>query len=122
MVDKVAKILIIDDNPDFLFPMETFLKRNGFATITAQDGEKGVELAKKELQSQGEFTLPGLGVLRVRVRKATTGRNPRTGEPIRIPRKKVVRFRAYKDLRELVNPAGGTQEMAGPTDTGQGTT
>ena len=48
--------------------------------------------------------LPGLGVLVVRTRKATTGRNPRTGETISIPRKKVVRFRAYKDLRELMNP------------------
>jgi len=42
------KILIIDDNPDFLFTMETFLKRSGFITLTAQDGKKGVELAEKE--------------------------------------------------------------------------
>jgi len=69
-----------------------------------------VELARKQLQSQGEFVLPGLGVLRVRTRKATTGRNPRTGEAIRIPRKKVVRFRAYKDLRELLNPASSGDE------------
>jgi DNA-binding response OmpR family regulator len=48
MVDKGAKILIIDDNPDFLFTMETFLKRNGFATVIAEDGKKGVELAQKE--------------------------------------------------------------------------
>lgn len=42
------KILIIDDNPDFLFTMETFLKRNGFTTLTAQDGKLGVDLARKE--------------------------------------------------------------------------
>jgi CheY-like chemotaxis protein len=42
------KILIIDDNPDFLFTTETFLKRNGFATLTAQDGKKGLELAQQE--------------------------------------------------------------------------
>jgi len=42
------KILIIDDNPDFLFTTETFLKRNGFTTLTAQDGKKGVEMAQKE--------------------------------------------------------------------------
>lgn len=63
-----------------------------------------VELAKKQLKSKGEFVLPGLGVLVVRTRKATTGRNPRTGETISIPRKKVVRFRAYKDLRDMMNP------------------
>jgi CheY-like chemotaxis protein len=42
------KILIIDDNPDFLFTMETFLKRSGFTTLTAQDGKNGVEIAEKE--------------------------------------------------------------------------
>lgn len=42
------KILIIDDNPDFLFTTETFLKRSGFATLTAQDGKNGFELAQKE--------------------------------------------------------------------------
>jgi DNA-binding response OmpR family regulator len=40
------KILIIDDNPDFLFTMETFLKRSGFTTLTAQDGKNGVEIAE----------------------------------------------------------------------------
>lgn len=42
------KILIIDDNPDFLFTTETFLKRNGFATLTAEDGKKGLEMAQRE--------------------------------------------------------------------------
>jgi CheY-like chemotaxis protein len=42
------KILIIDDNPDFIFTMETFLKRSGFTTLSAQDGKKGVETAQKE--------------------------------------------------------------------------
>jgi DNA-binding protein HU-beta len=64
-----------------------------------------VELAKNKLASEGEFTFPGLGVLRVKIRKAREGRNPKTGEKIKIPRKKVVRFGAYKDLKELLNPA-----------------
>ena len=73
-----------------------------------------VELAKKQLKSKGEFVLPGLGVLVVRVRKATTGRNPRTGEKINIPRKKVVRFRAYKDVRELLNPGQKSGDEPAP--------
>ena len=36
---KPLKILIVDDNPDFLFTMETFLKHNGYQTITAEDGK-----------------------------------------------------------------------------------
>jgi DNA-binding protein HU-beta len=63
-----------------------------------------VELAKKKLTAEGEFTFPGLGVLRVKIRKAREGRNPKTGEKIKIPRKRVVRFGAYKDLKELLNP------------------
>ena len=65
-----------------------------------------VELAKKKLAIDGQFVLPGLGVLRVKTRKARDGRNPQTGEKIRIPRKKVVRFGAYKDLKEILNPSG----------------
>jgi DNA-binding protein HU-beta len=63
-----------------------------------------VELALKKLQQDGEFVLPGLGVLRVRVQKPREGRNPQTGEKIKIPKKKVVRFGAYKDLKQVLNP------------------
>ncbi len=63
-----------------------------------------VVLARKQLDKEGEFVLPGLGVLKVRKRKARDARNPRTGEKIRVPAKKVVRFAAYKDLKELMNP------------------
>ena len=64
-----------------------------------------IALAMKKLASDGQFVLPGLGVLRVQVRKAREGRNPQTGEKIRIPRKRVVRFGAYKSLKEMLNPA-----------------
>jgi nucleoid DNA-binding protein len=63
-----------------------------------------VELARKQLRNNKEFVLPGLGVLRVRTRAARVARNPRTGEKVNVPRKKVVRFRAYKDLRDMLNP------------------
>jgi len=62
-----------------------------------------VELARAELQRNKQFVLPGLGVLRVRQRRARRGRNPRTGEPLQIPPRKVVRFRAYSALDELLN-------------------
>ena len=38
-----SKIVLIDDNPDFLFTMGTFLKRNGYEVLTASDGQKGIE-------------------------------------------------------------------------------
>jgi len=49
MEDDKKKILIIDDNEDYLFTMETFLTRNGFNVVTASDGEKGLDLVLKEL-------------------------------------------------------------------------
>jgi DNA-binding protein HU-beta len=69
-----------------------------------------VTLAKKQLDKEGEFVLPGLGVLRVRRTKARDARNPRTGEKIRVPAKKVVRFRAYKELKEQMNPGLAVKE------------
>ena len=45
---KNIKIVMIDDNTDFLFTMETFLKKNGFEVQTADDGQKGIELIRKE--------------------------------------------------------------------------
>jgi DNA-binding protein HU-beta len=47
--------------------------------------------------------VPGLGIFSVADRKARTGVNPRTKEPIRIPAAKAVRFRAGKDLKDLLN-------------------
>ena len=45
---KNLKIVLVDDNTDYLFTMETFLKRNGFVVNTADDGQKGLELIRNE--------------------------------------------------------------------------
>jgi DNA-binding protein HU-beta len=61
-------------------------------------------LAEQSLKT-GEFVLPGVGRL-VRVdRKARIGRNPATGEAIKIPAKKVVKFRVSKAMRDSIVPA-----------------
>lgn len=44
-----------------------------------------VQVACRETKSKGQFTIPGLGKLVLDDRKARTGRNPSTGEPIHIP-------------------------------------
>lgn len=49
--------------------------------------------------------IPGLGSFAVSHRKAREGRNPRTKETITIPASKNVRFKAGKDLRDLLNTA-----------------
>lgn len=49
--------------------------------------------------------IPGLGSFSVSHRKAREGRNPRTKETITIPASKNVRFKAGKDLRDMLNIA-----------------
>lgn len=58
------------------------------------------ELAYKE--AKNAFTLPGLGKLVLVNRKARMGRNPATGEAIKIPAKKVVKFRIAKACKDAV--------------------
>jgi len=61
-------------------------------------------LSEKELKRSGEFVLPGMVKLVVQKRKARTGRNPATGEPIKIPAKTVVKARIAKQLKDAVLP------------------
>ncbi len=55
------------------------------------------------LKSGKEVRLVGFGTFLVSKREARTGRNPRTGETIQIPAKKVPKFRAGKDLKNSIN-------------------
>lgn len=57
-------------------------------------------LAYKE--ARNGFTLPGLGKLVVASRKARMGRNPQTGEAIKIPAKRVLKFRVAKAAKDAV--------------------
>jgi len=50
------------------------------------------------------FTIPGIGKLVLVSRKARMGRNPATGETIRIPAKKVVKFRVAKAAKDAILP------------------
>ena len=61
-------------------------------------------VAVAETKKNGVFVMPGIGRL-VRVdRKARMGRNPATGEAIKIPAKKVVKFRVAKAVRDSIVP------------------
>ena len=62
------------------------------------------ETAIKETKKNGVFVLPGLGRLVKSNRKARMGRNPQTGEPIKIAAKTVVKFRVAKSVKDTVAP------------------
>ena len=62
--------------------------------------EEQARLACKE--AKNGFTIPGLGKLVLVARKARMGRNPQTGEAIKIPARRVVRFRVAKAMKDAV--------------------
>ena len=75
--------------------------------INRKDIEKILEIIFLEITdalSRGHnIEIRGFGSYKIRTRKARIGRNPRTGESIQIPAKKVPKFRAGKVLKNTVN-------------------
>ncbi len=63
-----------------------------------------VALSTKQAKAAGQFTIPGLGKAIKANRKARMGRNPQTGEPLKIPAKTVVKFRLAKAFKDAVAP------------------
>ena len=61
-----------------------------------------IGLLTKHLKKGERIRIAGLGILQVRKRAARMGRNPATGEPIKIKASKKVAFRASKDLKEAI--------------------
>lgn len=61
-----------------------------------------LETIKKSLKKKEDVALAGFGTFRVKQTKARMGRNPKTGETIKIAAKKKVAFRAAKDLKTAV--------------------
>lgn len=64
--------------------------------------DKLTDMAYKEVKKNGVFVLPGIGKLVKVDRKARMGRNPATGQEIKIPAKTVVKFRVSKSAKEAV--------------------
>ena len=77
---------------------ETGLTKKDVGTVV----EELVAMAYK--QAKLGFTIPGLGKLVVQKRKARMGRNPATGESIKIPAKTVLKFRIAKAAKDAVVP------------------
>jgi integration host factor subunit beta len=94
------------------------------AELTKKDAERLVEIVFEsiiETLNRGEkIELRGFGSFRVRERGARRGRNPKTGDPVSIPAKRVPYFKPGKELKELINEetqTGGTSSPASSTET-----
>ncbi len=96
------------------------------AELTKKDAERLVEIVFEsiiETLNQGEkIELRGFGSFRVRERGARRGRNPKTGDPVNIPAKRVPYFKPGKELKELINeePVAKASPTSQPEATGLG--
>ncbi len=74
------------------------------AKTNATDAVNAVfDSIKSTLGNGGTVSIAGFGSFVVRDRKARTGRNPKTGEPLHIPASKAAAFKAGKALKDAVN-------------------
>ncbi len=77
------------------------------AEMTKKDAEQLVEIVFDSiigsLNGGEKIELRGFGSFRVRERNARQGRNPKTGEAVSIPAKRVAYFKPGKELKELIN-------------------
>ena len=76
------------------------------AQIKRTEAEKAlgalIDSVTKALKKEGKLTLTGFGTFTVAKRKARTGRNPATGEPLKIKASKSVRFKPGKTLKDSI--------------------
>jgi integration host factor subunit beta len=83
-------------------------KVTGVGDLTRRDGEVIVETIFDAvigaLKSGDKIEIRGFGSFRIRQRNSRIGRNPKTGERVEVPAKKVPYFKPSKELRDLVNP------------------
>ncbi len=81
--------------------IDTLAKKTGLAKKqVAGVLDTLASLAAKE--AKNSFVVPGLGKLVLSNRAARMGRNPQTGAPIKIPAKRVVKFRVAKAMKDAV--------------------
>ena len=99
------------------------------AELTKKDAERLVEIVFESIidtLNQGEkIELRGFGSFRVRERGARRGRNPKTGDPVDIPAKRVPYFKPGKELKELINedsPASSSTSGNSDAQPASGTT
>src|ERR1700685_678474 len=85
-------------------------KVTNLGDLTRRDGEVIVETIFGSvigaLQSGDKIEIRGFGSFRTRQRNSRIGRNPKTGERVDVPAKRVPFFKPSKELRDSVNPGG----------------
>ena len=94
---KTSSVLTLRNIADRLSETQELPKRQANEMLTQM-----VEIMAKSLTKGDKIRIPGLGILQVRKRAARMGRNPQTGEAIKIKASKKIAFRPAKELKEAV--------------------
>lgn len=89
LLEAVFRLTQIEDNDISKKTVEVMLNALG-------------EITNTTLQAGGEVTLPGIGKLAVKHRAARVGRNPRTGEAVQIPAKRVLKYTPVKSIKDAI--------------------
>ena len=83
--------------------IEAIRKEAGISKVDAGNALQGfITAVQKSLKKGDKVTLVGFGTFSVGKRNARTGRNPKTGKPIKIAAKKVAKFKPGKGLAEAI--------------------
>ena len=101
------------------------------AELTRKDSEVIVETIfdsiVRSLRVGDKIEIRGFGSFRTRQRKPRVGRNPKTGDRVEVPAKKIPFFKPSKELKDLVNesitaeaPAAAPRGVPGPGERGRG--
>jgi integration host factor subunit beta len=90
--------------------------------LTRKDSEVIVETIfgsiVRSLHTGDKIEIRGFGSFRTRQRKPRIGRNPKTGDKVDVPAKKIPFFKPSKELKDLVNNAPATAMAAAPSSSG----
>jgi integration host factor subunit beta len=89
------------------------------AELTRKDSEVIVETifdsVVRSLRAGDKIEIRGFGSFRTRQRKPRTGRNPKTGEKVEVPAKKIPFFKPSKELKDLVNEGFADASVSTPS-------
>src|SRR5438132_14291651 len=69
----------------------------------------------RSVRAGDKIEIRGFGSFRTRQRKPRVGRNPKTGDRVEVPAKKIPFFKPSKELKDLVNGEAGTHAQATPS-------
>ena len=89
---------------------------SGLTELTRKDSEAIVEIIfesiVRSLRSGDKIEIRGFGSFRTRQRKSRVGRNPKTGDRVDVPAKKIPFFKPSKELKDMVNGAAEQPQAA----------